>query len=274
MKACFNTITCGADKPLEVTLDLLGKYGYAGVEIEAGRIDDYLKRHSLSDLKRQLARNRLQVAAIMAFPFFAFDLNQQEEQLRRVDQYARIARQLGSQTLLCFTADIPPPGMGIAEAIERAGKSAQRYGEVSAQHNVKCALEPIGGTPFMPGPRQALAVAAASTSRHVGIMMDTFHYYKSGVPLEEIRRLPREQLLIVHVNDCIDLPREQLNDSHRVYPGHGVIPLVEEFRILKNEVGYKGFLSIEIFNRDYWADSHENVIRNAKVALDAVLAKV
>jgi sugar phosphate isomerase/epimerase len=105
-------------------------------------------------------------------------------------------------------------------------------------------------------------------------MMDTFHYYKSGIPLEEIRRLPKEHLLIVHVNDCPELPREQMNDSHRVYPGHGVIPLVEEFRILKNEIGYTGFLSIEIFNRDYWADSHENVIRNAKAALDAVLAKI
>jgi 2-keto-myo-inositol isomerase len=126
----------------------------------------------------------------------------------------------------------------------------------------------------MPGPRQALAVVGASTSRNVGIMMDTFHYYKSGIPLEEIRRLPKEHLLIVHVNDCPELPREQMNDSHRVYPGHGVIPLVEEFRILKNEIGYTGFLSIEIFNRDYWADSHENVIRNAKAALDAVLAKI
>lgn len=164
--------------------------------------------------------------------------------------------------------------MGIAEAIERAGKSAQRYGEVSGQYGVKCALEPIGGAPFMPGPRQALAVVGASTSRNVGIMMDTFHYYKSGIPLEEIRRLPKEHLLIVHVNDCPELPREQMNDSHRVYPGHGVIPLVEEFRILKNEIGYTGFLSIEIFNRDYWADSHENVIRNAKAALDAVLAKI
>lgn len=68
MKPCFNTITCGADKPLEVTLDLLGKYGYEGVEIEAGRIDDYLTRHSMSDLKRQLAKNRLQVAAIKRSP--------------------------------------------------------------------------------------------------------------------------------------------------------------------------------------------------------------
>lgn len=86
MKTCFNTITCGADKPLETTLDLLGKYGYDGVEMEAGRIDDYLTRHSLSDLRRQLAKNRLQVAAVMAFPFFAFDTVQQEEQLRRIDR--------------------------------------------------------------------------------------------------------------------------------------------------------------------------------------------
>lgn len=273
MKTCFNTITCGPDKRLEDTLDLLGKYGFEGVEIESGRIDDYLTRHSVSDLKRHLAKNRLQVAAIMAFPFFAFDTTQQEEQLRRIEKYARIARQLGCRTLLCFTADASPAGMGVAEAIERAGKAAQRYGETSGQHEVKCALEPIGGTAFMPGPRQALAVAGASTSRYVGIMMDTFHYYKSNVPLEEIRRLPREQLLIVHVNDCPDLPREQLHDGHRVYPGQGAIPLVEVFRILKHQIGYKGFLSIEIFNRDYWADAPENVIRNAKTAIDAVLAR-
>lgn len=274
VKTCFNTVTCGADKPLETTLDLLGKYRFDGVELETERIDDYLTRNSLSDLKRQLECNRLEVAAIMAFPFFAFDQDRREAQLSRVRKYAHIAQQLGGEILLCFTADAPPEGMGFAEAIELAGKAAQSYGEASGEFQVKCALEPIGGSPFIPGPRQALAVVGASTCRYVGIMMDTFHYHKSNVPLEEVAQIPPEQMLIVHVNDCPDLPREQLKDSHRVYPGHGVLPLVETFRVLRDKLGYTGHLSIEIFNPQYWADEHENVIRKAKEAIDSVLSKV
>lgn len=274
MKTCFNTITCGGDKPLERTLDYMGKYGYDGVELEAGRIDDYLSRQSLDDLKRSLNRNRLAVAAIMAFPFFAFNKQEQDTHIPRIEHYARVAADLGSDTLLCFICDAPPAGMGIAEALEVAGLSAERYGETSGQFNVKCAIEPIGGSGFIPGPRQALAVSGASASPFIGIMMDTFHYYKSGISLDDIRAVPKDQLLIVHVNDCPDLPRGELADSHRVYTGKGAIPLVEEFRILKNEIGYQGYLSIEIFNPQYWEDDHEKVIREAKEALDSVLAEV
>ncbi len=274
MKTCFNIITCGGEKPLEKTLDFMGSCGYEGVELEAGRIDDYLTRYSIDDLKSQLERNNLSVAAIMAFPFFAFDKAQQDAQIKRVEHYASIAELLGSYTLLCFICDAPPEGMGIAEALEVAGRSAQRYGETSGQYGVKCAIEPIGGTSFIPGPRQALAVSGASGSPFIGIMMDTFHYYKSGVELDDIRIIPNNQLLIVHVNDCMDLPKDQLNDGHRVYTGKGVIPLVEEFKILKNEIGYQGYLSVEIFNQEYWADDHKTVVRNAKEALDSVLAKV
>jgi sugar phosphate isomerase/epimerase len=64
-----------------------------------------------------------------------------------------------------------------------------------------------------------------------------------------------------------------LNDGHRVYCGEGAIPLVEELRALKR-MGYGGFLSVEIFNRDYWADTHENIVRKSKETLDRVLAQV
>lgn len=274
MKTCFNTVTCGADKPLEQTIDYVGACGYDGIEVEAGRIDDYLTRHSLEDLKRHLDRNNLAVAAIMAFPFFAFNLAEQNNHIQRVEHYARIASDLGSDTLLCFICDAPPSGTGIAHALEIAGRSAQRYGEASACFGVKCAIEPIGGSSFIPGPRQALAVAGASGSDSVGIMMDTFHYYKSAVPIEDIRAIPQSQLLIVHVNDCPDIPAADLNDGHRIHPGHGVIPLVQQFRILKSDIGYDGFLSIEIFNEKYWQEDHEKVIRDAKDALDRVLAQV
>ena len=101
--------------------------------------------------------------------------------------------------------------------------------------------------------------------------MDTFHYYKSGVAPAEVRRIPRETLLTVHINDCEDRPLLELNDGHRLYPGLGVIPLRDYLQALR-ETGYDGFLSVEIFREEYWQDSHENIVRKSKENLDGVLA--
>jgi len=104
-------------------------------------------------------------------------------------------------------------------------------------------------------------------------MVDTFHLYKSGVTLEEIKSIPVEKLLLVHVGDCEDAPREKLGAEHHVYPGLGVVPLVDIFRILRDK-GYKGFLSVEIFRQDYWKENPEKIAADAKKHLDALLAKL
>ena len=48
-----------------------------------------------------------------------------------------------------------------------------------------------------------------------------------------------------------DPPREQASDAHRVMPGDGVAPLGQIFRDLA-AIGYRGMISLELFNRDYW----------------------
>lgn len=270
MLACFNTATSGS-YPLRDTVDLLGKYHYAGIEIDTGRLEEYLAAASLDDLRRQLERNRLQVAALMAFPFVAFgDRTRTRGQLER---WCPVARRLGAPTMLCFVGDQPPPDLGREQALDLAAQAAADYAQVAAASEVSLALEPIGGLAFMGGPEDALAVAARCGASNVGIMMDTFHYYKSGVSLERIAAIPSEQMLIVHANDAPDLPKAELHDGLRVYCGLGDIPLVEEFRLLQDK-GYRGHLSVEIFNREYWADSHEHIVANAKRTLDEVLAQL
>ena len=270
MRTCFNTATSGS-YPLKDTVDLLGKYRFEGIEIDTGRLEEYLASNKVHDLVRQLGKNRVRVAALMAFPFVAFgDRSKPLDALRR---WCPVARQLGAATMLCFAGDTPPQGMIREDAISAAARAAAEYAAVAARSRVSIALEPIGGLAFMGGPEDALAVASGSRARNVGIMMDTFHYYKSGVSLERIAAIPIEKMLIVHVNDAPDRPKADLNDSMRVYCGLGDIPLVDEFRILRKK-RYKGFLSVEIFNREYWADPHENIVRNAKRTLDGVLARL
>ena len=93
-------------------------------------------------------------------------------------------------------------------ALDAAAARAARYAEAAAP--MKIALEPIGRTALMGGPTAALDIARRSGQPNVGIMMDTFHYYLSQVPDADIRAIPRETLLIVHVNDSEDRPIPEL----------------------------------------------------------------
>jgi len=272
MKICLNTATTGK-YPLADDIRFCGKYGYDGIEIDTGKLEAYLKSKSLTDLKKLLADNRLKVAALMAFGFVPFGADKPAA-LAVINRWAPAARDLGAQILLTYIAGVPPADMPLEQAFTLAGKSGIEYAELAQKYGLKIALEPIGGHPFMPGPVEAMKIIAASGNHPaLGLMMDTFHYYKSGISREAKQQIPSDRLLIVHVNDCEDLPREQLNDSHRLYCGLGVIPLVEDFRMLAAK-SYQGYLSIEIFRPEYWQDKHENIIRRAKSGIDKVLAKI
>jgi 2-keto-myo-inositol isomerase len=160
--------------------------------------------------------------------------------------------------------------MSSDEALERAAERAADYAEVA--YPIAVGLEPIGRTTLMGGPAAALDIAARSHKSNVGMVMDTFHFYRSQVPEQEVRAIPPEKLLLVHINDAEDLPVEQLRDVHRLHVGQGVLPLLGTLETL-NGIGYNGFLSVEIFREEYWRQPVEQVVREAKSSLDSVLSK-
>jgi len=268
MKTCFNTITAGRNKPLEEIITRCGQAGFAGIEIDLNHIADCLKRISIAELRDLLARGGLQTASIMAFNLAPFEAAAPD--IARIKEGAGYALELGAPLLLVFCAADIPKAMSSDQALERAAERTAGYAEVASP--VAIGLEPIGRTTLMGGPAAALDIAARSGKRNVGIVMDTFHFYRSQVREEEVRAIPREKLLIVHVNDSEDLPIEQLRDAHRLHLGRGVLPLVGTLQTLKG-IGYDGFLSVEIFREEYWRQPVEQVVREAKSSLDSVLRK-
>jgi sugar phosphate isomerase/epimerase len=54
----------------------------------------------------------------------------------------------------------------------------------------------------------------------------------------------------------------QIDDSDRVYPGDGVAPLPELLRTLQ-KIRFEGFLSVELFNPQYWQQPAAMVAREA-----------
>jgi 2-keto-myo-inositol isomerase len=268
MKSCFNTITAGRHRPLEEIIRWSGQAGFAALEIDQNHITESLTRISMHELKTRIGDAGLKTASIMAFDLAPLD--EAGPGIAKIKEGTEFARELGAPILLVYCAINIPKEMSMDEALNRAAERTAEYAKVA--NPIAIGLEPIGRTTLMGGPAAALETAARSRQANVGIVMDTFHFYLSQIPDAELRAIPREKLLLVHVNDAENLPVEKLRDGHRLHVGLGVLPLVDTFRTLK-EIGYDGFLSIELFREEYWDQPVEQIVLEAKRSLDAVLAK-
>ena len=71
------------------------------------------------------------------------------------------------------------------------------------------------------------------------------------------RRILPQCQLVDEAAHCIRLLSGR---SHRVYTGDGVAPLAQIMNIFR-EIGFSGALSLELFNRDYWAKDPLEVAR-------------
>ena len=267
MKACFNTITAGRDKPLEEIIDACGSVGFSGIEIDLNHLEAASERLPVKAIKDRLAAANLEPAAIMAFDLAP--LAEDEVALDRFKRGVEAAHAFGSPVLLVYCATNIPKGMSAEEAKEKAGRRAATYAELA--NPIKVGLEPIGRTTLMGTPEAALEIEKSAGAKNVGVVMDTFHFYKAGVT--DIRPYPVQDFLMIHLNDAENLPVEQLKDANRLHLGLGILPLRSYLKTIKDKK-YAGFLSIEIFRPEYWEQPVVRVVTDAKQSFDRILAEL
>jgi len=271
MRPCINGATT---MPYSLQEDIVfgHKAKFEGIEIWYEKLKKFINEGNTPvKLQELLWGAELEPATLCGFPLIAFSDN--EQAVQELVKAAQIAPQIDCETLLVFPDDAQPAGMSKSEAIKKAAGALQVYAEAIKPYKVKIAFEPVGRHPYAPGPNEAMEIINIAGSENLGIAIDTFHCYKSGVNFDDIKAVPAGKLFIVHVSDCENLPPEHLTDKNRVYTGLGTIPLVEMLKILK-EKGYKGFLSVEIFREEYWKESPEKIMLDAKKNMDAVMAKI
>mgnify|MGYP001024348775 CR=1 FL=1 len=269
MKTCINGATT-MPYPLEEDIRSAGAVGFQEVEIWASKLDEYLKSGSTASLRALLERFGVSPATICPCGMSFF--GDVDSTLAQLEQRAKTAAEIGCPVLL-VCPDAPPQDMPLDRAFDKAASEALRYADIAHRYGVKIAIEPLGMHPFVPGPAEALCIINQANHPALGLMMDTFHYYKSGVSIEDVKDIPIDKLFIVHINDCEDRPREELNDGHRLYPGEGILPLVETLRVLK-EKGYQGALSVEIFRQEYWQQPVDQIAARSMESLKRVLCQI
>lgn len=144
----------------------------------------------------------------------------------------------------------------------------------ASQHNLKCSLEflPWSGIPDM---KVALEIVQKAGRANGGIMLDTWHHFRSGGGSEDLLSLPGSIITAIQFNDASPKPANDIVDETihgRLLPGEGAIDLVSILRAL-DHIGCQAPIGVEVFSDDLNKLTPAEAARKAGDATRAVLAK-
>ncbi len=270
---CFNTSTIRGQKlPLAEEIEIAAKAGYQAIEPWIKEIEDYRQAGgSLKDLDKRIRDLGLTVESAIGFAEWIVD--DEARRARGLEQARRdmdLVRQIGGMRIAA-----PPAG-----ATEQTGidlfKAAERYRallELGSEMGVAPQVELWGFSKTLSRLGEVALVAIESGHKDACILADVYHLRRGGSPHTGLALLRGAAMHVFHVNDYpSDPPREQLTDADRLYPGDGAAPLAAILRDLR-QIGFRGALSLELFNRDYWKQDALTVARTGLEKTRAAVQK-
>jgi sugar phosphate isomerase/epimerase len=126
---------------------------------------------------------------------------------------------------------------------------------VLAEHKVRCAFEFLGPLQFrkdLPFPfiwqMNEMVEFASDCGPSFGVVLDVWHWYRSGSTLDDVRKAGKSRIVLVHLSDAARMPPQDVRDNARLLAGEGVIDLVGIFETLKR-MGWAGSVSPEPLGR-------------------------
>ena len=226
--------------------------GYDLVEIWAKKMDAYLSDHSIKDLKELFRKSKVKPLAINSVEFITFNSSwEKTNTLNLIRRFADIADKIGCPYIVVVPSP-RPVGVTDEEVFEESVKILRKVSNKFKGYRVKFAFEFLGFSWCSVSTlEQDFKIVNAVNRKNIGLVLDTFHFYAGGSMIDSIGALDRDKIFIFHINDAEALPKEILQDAHRLFPGEGVIPLSEITARLKR-IGYDGPVSLEMFRPEYW----------------------
>ena len=268
----LNTATLMGQKlSIVEEVEIVGRAGYQAIEPWVRELDNYVKDGgNLKDLGKRIADRGLSVeSAIDFFEWIVDDEAQRKKGLENARRGMDMVKQIGGVRIAA-----PPSG-----ATNRADLPlltvAERYRallDIGTQIGVVPQVEVWGFSKTLSRLGEAACVAIESDHKEACVLADVYHLYKGGSDFTGVNLLNGSALHVLHMNDYpADPPRAAITDAHRVYPGEGVAPLKTFLRDLRR-IGFRGVLSLELFNREYWKRDALAVARTGLEKMKVVVA--
>lgn len=245
--------------------------GFEYLEIWAAKLRQFLKKGTTAELKSLLKARGVKPYSINSIEHITFrDAEKQLALLDECEELCRIAAEIDCPYIIVVPSPLPD-GQGRDEVIAESVRVLTQLSLIAAHYRVALAFEFLGQANCSV---QTLALADEIVKEvareNVGLVIDSFHFYAGGSTIESINALDPARLFIFHINDAEDLPREQLEDRHRLLPGLGILPLKEIVAALER-INYNRTASVEIFRPEYWERDPTQLAIDVRAATMRVL---
>ncbi len=270
MKLALNgATTMHAD--LETDIRAASAAGFDLIEIWAAKLREFLKTKSVAELKNLLTEHKLDPYSINSIEHVTFRSDEDYAKIKaECEELARIAEAIGCPYIVVVPGKLPD-GATKDEIVAESVRVLNELADIAEKHDVSLAFEFLGQTDCSV---QTLDLGSEIVElvgrKNVGNVLDTFHFYAGDSSFEAIERMNPDKLFIFHINDAEDLPKGELTDAHRLYPGAGILP-IREIKERFDKIGYDRMVSIEIFRPEYWNEDPFEVARLAREATEKAL---
>jgi 2-keto-myo-inositol isomerase len=252
---CLNTSTI-RPTPLLEKIRLAGEAGYTAIEPWNDEVTAYLgEGGSLPELKRALGDAGLRVVSVIALHgWITADGAEHAKVLDECRRRMAQAVDLGSPYIVAS-----PP----REVVD-LGRAAERFAElleIGVGIGVIPSMEFLGFVDGIKDVASAWAIAAGTGDPRATIVADVFHMIRGGGQVDDLLKVPGDRLANFHINDLpADPDPLTQKDEDRVMVGEGIADLPRVIANLRT-IGYRGPISLELFNRGLWEQDPATVIR-------------
>ncbi len=249
---CLNTSTIrGQNLKLTDEIKTAAEAGYDGVEIWMNKLTAHINEGgTTNDIKNLAADLGIKIENCISFPQWIVD-----DEQKRSEAYDQAKKEMDLLAAIgCTRVAAPPAGATNPPSLDllEAAKRYRKLLEVGRETGVLPQLELWGFSHNLHLFGEVMFVASEAAHPDACILPDIYHIYKGGSDFEGLRMLDPSAIHMFHMNDYPASPsREEIKDSHRVFPGDGVAPLNKALGFLLDKKK-PIVLSLELFNESYY----------------------
>lgn len=179
--------------------------------------------------------------------------------------------ELGVRDILVCSS-VHPESLG---GIDRMADDFAELGEIAAPMGIRVGFEALAWGRHVFDHRDAWEVVRRADHPNVGLILDSFHTLARRIDPASIRRIPGDKIFFVQLADAplIEMDLLYWSRHFRNMPGEGDLDVTGFMRAVA-ATGYRGPVSLEIFNDQFRGGTPRGVAQDGYRSLQALMDDV
>lgn len=270
MPSTAATATVTVPGTLRDKLEAIASAGFKGIEIFE---QDFIAHDGgPRELGRMVRDHGLEIVLFQPFrDFEGLPEPHRRRAFARAERKFDLMSELGTRDVL-FCSSCHPEALG---GIDRMADDFAELGEIAKTRDIRVGFEALAWGKHVFDHRDAWEVVRRADHPNIGLILDSFHTLARKIDPDTIRRIPGDKIFFVQVADApaIDMDLLYWSRHFRNMPGEGDLEVTAFMRAVA-ATGYRGPVSLEIFNDQFRGGSARGVARDGYRSIMALMDDV